>query len=184
MLLTGLGSISNLRKMKNRKKLLTVFFLFAVSVGMAHSLIIYRPENHSSINEVRCYLRIEDTDGNDVTYTAAKAYYAWYYEPKKLYPYQKSYFISGGMAMHLYLKPGIYNITVYTPAEHISDFPSIPEDKKSTWNSNTFTYNTENPLNVLFISPVADENGFTYSGWHLDYKAPKYFKFTKPYLSQ
>ena len=47
--------------------------------------------------------------------------------------------------------------------------------------STTFEYNsTENPAKVIFVSPTANENGFYDGGWHIDHKAPKFFRFTKP----
>ena len=45
--------------------------------------------------------------------------------------------------------------------------------------SNTFYYDTNNPTKVIFVMPTADENGFYDGGWYIDYKAPKFFKFTK-----
>ena len=46
-------------------------------------LIIYRPENSSQINEIRCWLKLEDEAGNDVTYTAATATYEWISRDRK-----------------------------------------------------------------------------------------------------
>lgn len=40
-------------------------------------LIIYRPENSSNLNEIRCWLKIEDEEGNDVLGTKATATYEW-----------------------------------------------------------------------------------------------------------
>ena len=80
------------------------------------------------------------------------------------------------MIMHTLIKPGKYNITVYTPKDKL--FNAEIEYKKD-WNSNTFYYNTENPTKVIFISPTVDENGFYNGNWWIDYKAPKFWKFTK-----
>lgn len=142
------------------------------------SLIIYRPENSGGMNDVRCWLRLEDAEtGEDVTYVKARANYAWINRSKGGIPYERAYYLSGGMAMHLLIKPGKYKIGFYTPIDRQNDF--YVENKKQ-WESNLFYYNTENPIKVLFVSPTSDENGFYNGGWFIDYKAPKYFKFTKP----
>lgn len=140
-------------------------------------LIIYRPENSFHINDVRCYLKIEDTKGNDVTYTAATATYEWASIPGTMFFYQKSFYLSGGMAMHLQLKPGNYKITFYTPPEKQN---KVKTENSGTWNSNTFDYSTDNPAKVLFVVPVTNDNGFYNGSWYIDYKAPEWFKFTKP----
>lgn len=145
------------------------------------SLIIYRPDNSAQINEIRCFLTIKDAlTGEDVTYKKAKANYAWISEPKRAFEYQKSYFLSGGMAMHLLLKPGKYAITVKTPVKEQLGFKISEKNEAKDWESNTFYYNTENPLKVIFVSPTANENGFYNGGWWIDYKAPQYWKVTKP----
>lgn len=140
-------------------------------------LIVYRPENSSSMNEVRCYLKIVDESGNDVTYTAAKATYEWASIPDVVNKYKQTYWLSGGVAMHLNIKPGKYRISVYTPPEKQYPYPS---ENRSQWESNVFEYDTANPLKVIFVSPVSNENGFYAGAWHIDYKAPEYYKFTKP----
>ena len=79
------------------------------------SLIIYRPENSWQINETRCYLKLEDAEtGEDVTYTKSKANYSWVSEPNKGIPYERNYYLCGGMAMHLLLKKGSYKISFYS----------------------------------------------------------------------
>ena len=107
-----------------KKILLLVFFavfsfnLTAQQKNLHHNpweLIIYRPENSPSMNEVRCYLRLLDEQGNDVTFSAAKATYEWASIPNVVNQYQKTSWLSGGVAMHLNLKPGKYKISVYTP---------------------------------------------------------------------
>ena len=40
-------------------------------------LIIYRPENKTDFNYVRCFLRIEDENGSDVSKSKVKATYEW-----------------------------------------------------------------------------------------------------------
>ena len=84
--------------------------------------------------------------------------------------------------MHLLLKKGSYKISFYTPKEKISAQGLSKELLKKDWNSNTFLYDTENPAKVIFVSPTANENGFYDGGWHIDHKAPKFFRFTKPRL--
>ena len=162
------------------------------------SLIIYRPENTEAMNDVRCWLTIQDAQtGEDVTYTKATARYEWvsetipvYAKTRKsfanlfkpdrhttLYNYQRRYYLNGGMAMHLNLKPGNYTISVTTPKEET--YPVICENQDD-WKSNTFNYNTQNPTCVIFVSPTADDDGFYNGGWYIDYKAPQFYRFTKP----
>ena len=62
------------------------------------SLIIYRPENKGTMNDIRCYLKLTDMDGNDVTYTACTATYEWVTIPNVVNKYKRTYFLSGGMA--------------------------------------------------------------------------------------
>lgn len=155
-------------------------FLTAQQPDIHHNpweLIIYRPENSSSMNEVRCYLRLLDEQGNDVTFSAAKATYEWTSIPNVVNQYQKTRWLSGGVAMHLNLKPGKYKISVYTPPEKQYPYPSANREQ---WESNVFEYDTANPAKVIFVSPTANDNGFYSGGWFIDYKAPSYFKFTKP----
>lgn len=170
--------------MKNKSIIfLLVFFLlpslFSYSESLHHNpweLIIYRPENNGDLNSIRCWLLLEDAEtGEDVTYTKAKATYEWISIPNVVNQYKHAYYLSGGMAMHLNLKPGKYKISVYTPSDQTSFFECTNKDK---WISNVFYYNTDNPAKVIFVSPTADDNGFYNGGWYIDYKAPKYFKFT------
>ena len=140
-------------------------------------LIIYRPENNGDLNYVRCWVKLEDAEtGEDVTYSKATATYEWISIPDRINYYQKTYYLDGGMAMHLNLKPGKYNITIYTPKDKTNLYPC---DNKEDWTSNTFYYDTNNPAKVIFVSPTANDNGFYTGGWFIDYKAPKYFKFTQ-----
>ena len=143
-------------------------------------LIIYRPENNGDLNYVRCWIKLEDAQtGEDVTYTKAKATYEWASIPDVVNQYRKTYYLDGGMAAHFNLKPGKYNITVYTPKDKANYFTSQNVcSNDGDWESNTFYYDTENPTKVIFVVPTADENGFYDGGWYIDYKAPKYFKFT------
>lgn len=140
-------------------------------------LIIYRPENSSKINEVPCWIKIEDAEGKDVTYTCARATYEWASIPDRINYYEKSWYLTGGMAMHLHnLKPGRYKFTFYTPKEKQYPFTEFSHE----WKSNEFYYNTENPAKVIFVYPTANDNGFYNGGWIISAKAPAYFKFTKP----
>ena len=164
------------------------------------TLIIYRPENKGQMNEIRCFLRIQDEEGKDVTYNKdfCTATYEWvnwrsdltYITKKdarnffsvfqkqyqgKVQNYKKSYYLSGGMATHLNLKKGKYKITVYTPVENQNMFTYSTETKPFEWKSNTFEYNTENPTNVIFVSPTFTENGFYAGGWKIDYFAPEHW---------
>ncbi len=145
------------------------------------SLIISRPYNSDKMNDVRCYVKFEDAQtGEDVTYTKIKANYVWANTPKIAHKYQHTYFLTGGMAMHCLLKPGKYKISVITPKEKNNSFQTENNDD---WASNIFYYDTSNPTNVIFVVPTANDNGFYNGGWYIDYKAPKYFKFTKPVIT-
>ncbi|MCQ2596428.1 MAG: hypothetical protein MJ181_01145 [Treponema sp.] len=136
-------------------------------------LIIYRPQNTEHINDIRCWLRIEDMDGNDVTCSAAKATYEWVSIPDVVNKYQKSYWLSGGVAMHLNIKAGRYKMTVYTPSDKQWPYPS---ENREEWKSNEFIYDTENPAKVIFVYPGMNENGFYDGRWILSGRSPKYFK--------
>ncbi|MBO7485282.1 MAG: hypothetical protein J6T84_04410 [Spirochaetaceae bacterium] len=142
------------------------------------SLIIYRPDNNGDINTVRCWLKLEDAEtGEDVTYSKAKATYEWVSIPNVKNEYMKSWYLSGGMAMHLILAPGKYRISVCTPKDRTDFFEC---ENKGDWLSNVFEYDTANPTNVIFVVPTVNENGFYNGGWHIDYRAPRYYKFTRP----
>ena len=138
------------------------------------SLIIYRPNNIGVLNDIRCFLRLEDEQGNDVTYSAATATYEWVSIPDRINNYKKKYFLSGGMAMHLKLKKGRYKISLYTPVDQQNNFTYAEADVKPfQWESNVFEYNTENPTKVIFVSPTRNDNGFYNGGWVIDYRAGK-----------
>ena len=138
------------------------------------SLIIYRPDNIGVLNDIRCFLRLEDEQGNDVTYSAATATYEWVSIPDRINNYKKKYYLSGGMAMHLKLKKGRYKISLYTPVDQQNNFTYAEADVKPfQWESNVFEYNTENPTKVIFVSPTRNDNGFYNGGWVIDYRAGK-----------
>ena len=138
------------------------------------SLIIYRPDNVGVLNDIRCFLRLEDEQGNDVTYSAATATYEWVSIPDRINNYKKKYYLSGGMAMHLKLKKGRYKISLYTPVDQQNNFTYAEADVKPfQWESNVFEYNTENPTKVIFVSPTRNDNGFYNGGWVIDYRAGK-----------
>ena len=138
------------------------------------SLIIYRPDNIGVLNDIRCFLRLEDEQGNDVTYSAATATYEWVSIPDRINNYKKKYYLSGGIAMHLKLKKGRYKISLYTPVDQQNNFTYAEADVKPfQWESNVFEYNTENPTKVIFVSPTRNDNGFYNGGWVIDYRAGK-----------
>lgn len=176
------------------------FLLFAETEPLHFNpweLIIYRPENSGRMNEIRCWLKAEDAEtGEDVTYTRLTATYEWVddtiivhknpldfrslFIPSRkhvLYPYQRTYYLSGGMAMHLNLAKGKYKFSVYTPKDKTNLYET---ENKDQWESNVFYYDTENPAKVIFVFPTANQNGFYNGGWVIDAKAPEYFEFTKP----
>lgn len=155
-------------------------FAFSEIPELKHNsweLVIYRPENSPQINEIRCYLEITGEDGNDVLGTKAKATYEWASVPDVVHFYKKKVYLSGGMAAHLHLAPGKYRFSVFTPESEIVLFSG---KAKSEWKSNVFEYDTENPAKVIFVVPESDDNGFYKGSWFIDWKAPKWHKFTKP----
>ncbi len=168
------------------QKVKVLFFLlmfcsaFAFSEKLHHnpwSLIIYRSENDSSINNIRCLVKIEDENGNDATKDKVKATYEWVSIPNVANNYKKSLYLMGGMAMHLNLKSGKYKISVSTPKSELVHFNG---DAKETWESNVFLYDTKNPCKVIFVFPKVNENGFYRGEWLISAKAPAWHIFTKP----
>lgn len=143
-------------------------------------LIIYRPQNSEIINEIRCFLKLQDEEGNDVTYDLSKvsASYEWTNSnPDVIFNYKRTYWLSGGSAMHLKLKKGKYKISFYTPTDKQNNWTYPQADTKPfQWESNVFEYDTENPAKVIFLVPTTNDNGFYNGGWYIDYKAPVYFK--------
>ena len=136
------------------------------------SLIIYRPDNVGVLNDIRCFLRLEDENGNDVTYTACTATYEWMSTPDIIRKYKHTYFLSGGMAMHLKLKKGRYKISLYTPTDQQNNFTYAEADAKPfQWESNVFEYNTENPTKIIFVTPTRNDNGFYNGGWSIDFRS-------------
>lgn len=137
------------------------------------SLIIYRPDNIGVLNDIRCFLRIEDENGKDITYDKKyiTASYEWVSIPDRANNYKKKYYLSGGMAMHLKLKKGRYKISLYTPVDQQNNFVYAEADAKPfQWESNVFEYNTENPTKVIFVTPTRNDNGFYNGGWIIDYR--------------
>ncbi len=153
------------------------------------SLIIYRPDNVGVLNDIRCFLRIENEAGEDVTCDkkTITATYEWISIPNRTNNYKKKYYLSGGMAMHLKLKKGRYKISLYTPVDQQNNFvyPESGEEARTAlqsgvveysqthsfqWESNIFEYNTENPTRVIFVTPTRNDNGFYNGGWVIDYK--------------
>ena len=143
-------------------------------------LIIYRPENKTDFNYVRCYVKIEDEKGNDVSKSKVKATYEWATIPNVVNYYKNKLYLDGGMAMHLNLRPGKYRFSVYTPPERHTGFEVTKGVKnKGQWESNVFEYDTENPAKVIFVTPVMDDNGFFNGSWWIDHKAPRFFKWSE-----
>ena len=153
------------------------------------SLIIYRPDNVGVLNDIRCFLRIQDEAGQDITYDTSHitATYEWLSTPDVIRNYKHTYFLAGGMAMHLKLKKGRYKISLYTPVDQQNNFvyPELGEEARTAlqsgvvefsqpqafqWESNVFEYNTENPTKVIFVTPTRNDNGFYNGGWVIDYK--------------
>lgn len=153
------------------------------------SLIIYRPDNTGVLNDIRCFLRIQDEAGKDITYETSRitATYEWMSTPDIIRNYKHTYFLSGGMAMHLRLKKGRYKISLYTPVDQQNNFvyPESGEEARTAlqsgvveysqpqafqWESNIFEYNTENPTKVIFVTPTRNDNGFYNGGWVIDYR--------------
>lgn len=139
-------------------------------------LIIYRPENKGNFNYLRTYFRIEDEKGNDVSAAKVKATYEWASIPNVVNKYKKTLYLDGGMAMHLNLQPGKYRFSVYTPPDRQMEWKS--SDNK-TWESNVFEYDTENPAKVIFVTPVINDNGFFAEKWWIDYRAPRFYKWSE-----
>ena len=112
-----------MNKIKLISLALVIFSSLCYSQDIRHnpwSLIIYRPENSYHINEIPCYVKFEDvTTKEDVTLSKVKANYSWIDSPKAGYNYKNKYYLYGGMAMHCLLKPGQYNITVFTPKDKL-----------------------------------------------------------------
>lgn len=172
-------------------KLLTVLFLIFCTATLhgelpqihhnPWELIIFRPTNSPSMDTVRCWLKITDMDGKDVTDTAVRATYWWAAGPDVEHKYKYSPFLSGGMYMHLYIDPGRYTFTFSTPSDQQYPYPSTNREE---WKSNNFVYDTKNPAKVIFVYPTANDNGFYNGGWEISGKAPKYWKFTKPKMQK
>ena len=148
-------------------------------------LIIYRPENKTDFNYIRCYVKITDENGNDVSKTKVKATYEWASIPNVVNRYKNLLYLDGGMAMHLNLTPGKYHFSVYTPIDKQAGFECTKSIAgKFQWESNTFEYDTENPAKVIFVTPVMDDNGFFNGSWWIDHKAPRFFKWSEMKVSQ
>ncbi|WP_407428633.1 hypothetical protein [Treponema sp.] len=168
--------------------LFVIFSLFSLSADsdlppVKHNpweLIIYRPENKTDFNYIRCFVQIEDENGNDVSKTKVKATYEWSSIPDVVNKYKNKLYLDGGMAMHLNLRPGKYRFSVYTPAEWYNAFECAKgAENKGQWESNVFEYDTENPAKVIFVTPVINDNGFYKGEWHIEHKAPRFYKWSE-----
>ena len=166
--------------MKKRFVLIILFSSLFAELFAIKPLIVYRPENDHPMNEIRCYIQITDDKGDDVTYSCGNAFYSWANIPGRYFAYKKKYFLTGGMAFHINILPGKYKITVFTPKD---EHYQIECENNGQWDSNYFEYDSENPINVIFVSPEVNYNQFYNGKWHINYRAPKFFKFTTPYLA-
>ena len=167
------------------KKVLVILGVFIFFDTGIRALEIYRPENFGEMNDVPCMIRVTDMEGNDASASIKSISYSWYYEINNgkmwLHRYWNGCF-AGGTVVHLVMKEGTYKISVYTPVKNQAEYSSLT---KKEWASNEFVYKTGEPaLNVLFVSPVANDNGFYSGAWHIDYKAPKFYIYTKPLIKE
>lgn len=175
--------------MKKKNFLLLTFFSFSLLFAdsdltkIRHNpweLIIYRPENKTEFNYVRCYVKIEDENGNDVSKSKVKATYEWATIPNVVNFYKKQLYLDGGMAMHLNLRPGKYRISVSTPVDKQAGLECTKSIAgKFQWESNVFEYDTENPAKAIFVTPVMDDNGFFKGEWWIDHRAPRFYKWSE-----
>ena len=142
-------------------------------------LVIYRPLNKGDINDVRCYLVLEDAQtGEIVTKTALrKASYQYTSDLNTAYFYQRDPYLCGDMMMILNIKPGKYWISLWTPKDKAA-FLENPKPRRD-WNSNRLYYNTDNPIKALFVRPTKNDNGFYDGSWEISTKAPQFWKWTK-----
>lgn len=164
-----------MKSLRLKKKFLLL--LTSLLCTFAGALEIYRPENFGAMNDVPCMLSVTDEDGNDASDKIISISFSWYYEMQWLHRHYNGC-MTGGTVIHLHMKSGVYHITVHTPPESQNNL--VP-DNRNEWTSNTFVFNTENQPHVIFVSPTANQNGFYTGGWHIDYRAPKFYKYTKPY---
>lgn len=169
---------------------LLAFYVFCSCAALCanDTVILYRPSNFGALDDIRCFLRIEDENGNDITYTQkCWANYSWIDMPRRRHPYQQSYFLTGGMAMHIHLVSGTYTFYLYTPVEeqHPLYLGALHIPTEGEWQSEPFVYDTnDKQLRVIFVSPTANQNGFYTGGWHIDYRAPRFYMYTKPYRKE
>ena len=57
-------------------------------------LIIYRPENSEDLNQIRCFLKIQDENGNDITKSEkVKICYEWVSIPGKAYYFKNKIYL-------------------------------------------------------------------------------------------
>ena len=183
---------------KNKKNKVFIILIIFISIGFAYLSATLNLNGTVGFNANTFDVHFDNIEivSEDVTYTKAKANYEFVADRKKApvldttsiskmfkytgeapaYNYKKTYYLSGGMAMHLLIQKGKYKIIVYTPKDHASFFPTTNKDD---WISNVFEYDTENPTKVIFVSPTVNDNGFYNGGWHIGYKAPQFWKVTK-----
>lgn len=183
-----------------KRPLLFALAAFLASFALPLSALeIYRPENAGSLNAIPCLFRITDESGADASARIRHISYNWYYElprpafssqPKKLHKYFNGCF-SGGAVVHLIMEPGVYRISVYTPAslqqgyhdEHAELHRVSAEPFE--WTSDEFVYDSRAPFpagkpRVIWVSPCADDNCFFNGRWHIGAKSPAFYQSTKP----
>ena len=112
-----------------RKVFVFLFALFCAQNGF--SLIIYRPENSKNINDLRCYIKIENENGEDIS-EKIPAWFEFVSEKGKFSRFKKKPYLLGGMAAHVFLGTGKFKISVYTTKEDAEGF-SLPEKIKKEW---------------------------------------------------
>ena len=168
-------------------KKLFVLLAFAFAVVNLYALEIYRPENYGALNEVPCLLRIVDSEGNDAAEQIKDISFSWFYDMQHKHRWIHRYYrgcFTGGTIVHLDMKPGIYRISVYTPAE-MQDIYTSENENGGDWKSNEFVYDTSAPaLKVIFVSPTANDDGFYNGGWQVSHRAPSYYLYTKPRMQR
>ena len=167
--------------LKFSKKIILLCFFMLYAICSASALIIYRPINDGYMNEIPCYIKVEDEEGNEIKLNRETVWYEWVEKPGYWYLYKKSFYLKGGMAIHIPFNPGRYKITVYTPKD--KQFGVECANKREDWVSNEFVYDTNYPLNVSFVTPTSNENYFYNGGWVIDNRAPKFFIYTRPKIT-
>lgn len=169
------------------KKMLIIILALTLAAGVQakqNSIEIYRPENYGNLNDVPCLLKITDPDGNDAWDKITHISYSWAGDMRNKDKLTHSYYrgcFTGGCIIHLTMRPGTYRISVCTPRNLQQDYELSYDSAEGDWTSNEFIYQTNaEALKVIFINPCANRNGFFTGKWNIDYRAPKFYRYTKP----